>query len=464
MPVRYLMNAVLVALLFVGLSFLTQNVLSTYQNKVLLTVGINIILAVSLNVATGYLGQLPLGHAGFMAVGAYACALFTKSSGLPKGVAFVIGLVLAWVIAGLFGVLIGIPALRLTGDYLAILTLGFGEIIRITLNNIDDVLGFKLFYGAKGLKNIPKYSNFTNVFLCVVITCFLIHAMMKSRHGRAVLAIRDNEIAAESCGIQTTYYKVMAFAFSAAFAGLAGGLYACYIGVLNPSTFGFMKSIEILVMVVLGGMGSMLGSILSATVLTILPEATRSFDSYRMVVYSLGLAFCYRSINLKSLWKIIVDSAKMSGMVVFLVGVSNILGWVMAFLQIPDAVAAALLSLTSNKYIILLIMNVILLVSGTFMDVTPAILIFTPLFLPICQSFGMSTIQFGLILVYNLCIGNITPPVGNALFVGIKVGRTTLAKVMPYMLMYYAAIILGLLLVTYIPAVSMVLPQVTGLV
>ena len=177
----------------------------------------------------------------------------------------------------------------LTGDYLAILTLGFGEIIRITLNNIDDVLGFKLFYGAKGLKNIPKYSNFTNVFLCVVITCFLIHAMMKSRHGRAVLAIRDNEIAAESCGIQTTYYKVMAFAFSAAFAGLAGGLYACYLGVLDPSTFGFMKSIEILVMVVLGGMGSMLGSILSATVLTILPEATRSFESYRMVVYSLVL-------------------------------------------------------------------------------------------------------------------------------------------------------------------------------
>ena len=143
MPVRYLMNAVLVALLFVGLSFLTQNVLSTYQNKVLLTVGINIILAVSLNVATGYLGQLPLGHAGFMAVGAYTCALFTKYSNLPSGVAFVVGLVLACIVAGLFGVLIGIPALRLTGDYLAILTLGFGEIIRITLNNIDDVLGFK---------------------------------------------------------------------------------------------------------------------------------------------------------------------------------------------------------------------------------------------------------------------------------------------------------------------------------
>ena len=146
MPVRYLMNAVLVALLFVGLAYLTQIVLSTYQYKVLLTVGINIILAVALNVATGYLGLLPLGHAGFMAVGAYACALFTKSSGLPKGVAFAIGLVLAWVIAGLFGVLIGIPALRLTGDYLAILTLGFGVIIRITLNSNDGGLGIKMFY------------------------------------------------------------------------------------------------------------------------------------------------------------------------------------------------------------------------------------------------------------------------------------------------------------------------------
>ena len=294
MPVRYLMNAVLVALLFVGLSFLTQNVLSTYQNKVLLTVGINIILAVSLNVATGYLGQLPLGHAGFMAVGAYTCALFTKYSNLPKGAAFVIGLALAWVMAGLFGVLIGIPALRLTGDYLAILTLGFGEIIRITLNNIDDVLGFKLFYGAKGLKNIPKYSNYWNVFLCVVITCFLIHAMMKSRHGRAVLAIRDNEIAAESCGIQTTYYKVMAFAFSAAFAGLAGGLYACYLGVLDPSTFGFMKSIEILVMVVLGGMGSLTGSIISATLITYINfllqnKLSGDLAALRLLVYALIL-------------------------------------------------------------------------------------------------------------------------------------------------------------------------------
>ena len=182
------------------------------------------------------------------------------------------------------------------------------------------------------------------------------------------------------------------------------------------------------------------------------------------VVYALILGVCYRNITLKSFWNIVVDSAKMSGMVVFLIGVSNILGWVMSFNQIPQAVSAALLGLTENKYLILLIMNVILLVAGTFMDVTPAILIFTPLFLPIVKTFGMHPVHFGLILVYNLCIGNITPPVGNTLFVSIKVGRTTLAKTIPYMLWYYAAILVGLLLVTYLPVLSMGLPGLAGLV
>ncbi len=270
MPVRYLINLALVLLLFGGISFLVNGVLTTYYTKVLMLVGINGILAVSLNVASGYLGRLPLGLR-------------------PAGVRVAVGRALAGVIAGIFGVLIGVPALRLTGDYLAILTLGFGEIIRIVLNNIDSLLGIELFYGAKGLKNIPKYTDYISVFLCVVIACFAIHTVMKSRHGRAILSIRDNEIAAESCGIPTTYYKVMGFTLSAFFAGVAGGLYAGYLGVLSPSNFGFMKSIEILVMVVLGGMGSMLGSVLSATVLTILPEALRQFSDYRMVVYSLVL-------------------------------------------------------------------------------------------------------------------------------------------------------------------------------
>ena len=204
-----------------------------------------------------------------------------------------------------------------------------------------------------------------------------------------------------------------------------------------------------LIVVVIGGI---VGGIFTATE-----------GSAIAVVYALVLGIFYRNITVKSFWKIVVDSAKMSGMVVFLIGVSNILGWVMAFLQSPQAVSAALLGLTDNYIIILLIMNVILLIAGTFMDVTPAILIFTPLFLPIVKSFGMNPIHFGLILVYNLCIGNITPPVGNTLFVAIKVGDSTLAKTIPYMLWYYAAILLGLMLVTYVPFLSMGLPMIAGL-
>ena len=181
------------------------------------------------------------------------------------------------------------------------------------------------------------------------------------------------------------------------------------------------------------------------------------------VVYALILGICYKNITWQSFWKILVDSGKMSGMIIFLVGVSNIMGWVMAFTQIPQTIAALLLGITDNPIIILLIMNIILLIAGTFMDVTPAILIFTPLFLPIVQTFGMNPIQFGLILVYNLCIGNITPPVGNTLFVGIKVGNTTLSKIMPYMLLYYIAILVGLLLVTYVPAITLGLPSLAGM-
>ena len=182
------------------------------------------------------------------------------------------------------------------------------------------------------------------------------------------------------------------------------------------------------------------------------------------VVYSLILGLLYRNLNFKKIINILVESAKMSAIVVFLIGVSNILSWVMAFTGIPQMIGESLLSITTNPIIILLIMNVILLISGTFMDVTPAILIFTPLFLPIVQEFGIHPVQFGLIIVYNLCIGNITPPVGNTLFVAIKIGDTTLAKVMPYMLRYYALILIGLLLVTYVPAISLGLPQAAGLI
>ena len=295
MPARYGINALLLAAFFT-VAALVSGGMSDFYSGMLVVAGINIILTVSLNVATGYLGQLPLGHAGFMAVGAYAGGIFMKAvdigslSGAGYYVLLAAALLLSGIVAAVFGIIIGVPALRLRGDYLAIITLGFGEIIRVVITNIDSVLGFKFTYGASGLKRIPKVSSLMLVLVCVVLTCLVIHMVMKSRHGRAILSIREDEIASESCGIKTTYYKVMAFTLSAFAAGVAGCLYAGYLGSLYPNTFGFMKSIEILVMVVLGGMGSMLGSILSATVLTILPELLRStFSEYRMVAYALVL-------------------------------------------------------------------------------------------------------------------------------------------------------------------------------
>ena len=218
---------------------------------------------------------------------------------------------------------------------------------------------------------------------------------------------------------------------------------------LGKATLAAIPSLSLIIVVI----GGIVGGIFTATE-----------GSAIAVVYALILGICYKNITLKKFWEITVDSAKMSGMIVFLIGVSNIMGWVMAFTQIPQAVADALLGLTNNFYVILLIMNLILLIAGIFMDVTPAILIFTPLFLPIVTQFGMNPVHFGLVLVYNLCIGNITPPVGNTLFVGIKIGRTTLGKVMPYMLMYYVAILIGLMLVTYVPFVSLGLPMAAGLI
>jgi len=307
--VSYIINTVLIALLLsVGhlvmrgkadgqmLSSLSGG-LSRAQMSVILQSGIYMIMAVSLNISTGYLGQLPLGHAGFMAVGGYAAALFWKSGVFVPGMStpmtilmFAAGILIAGITAAVFGIMIGIPALRLKGDYLAIITLGFGEIIRVVITNLSDITG-----GAAGLKRIPKSadlvqnSSFLLVYICLALTCIAIHTMMKSRHGRAILSIRGNEIAAESCGINTTYYKVMAFAFSAFFAGVAGALYATNQAILVPKNFGFMDSINILVMVVLGGMGSMLGSMISAAILTALPLAMQSFNEYRMIIYPILL-------------------------------------------------------------------------------------------------------------------------------------------------------------------------------
>ena len=285
-PYAYIINTVvLAAILVLGNMLFSGGALNRATKSVILQCGVYSIMAVSLNICTGYLGQLPLGHAGFMAVGAYAGALFWKAvPGLPTPVAIVCGILVAGLAASLFGVIIGVPALRLKGDYLAIITLGFGEIIRIAIINLPDITG-----GTPGLLNVPKYTHFTVTFLCLVVCCFVVHNLMHSRHGRAILAIRDNEIAADCCGINLTAYKVFAFALSAFFAGVAGAVYAGLQGSLFPKSFDFMASINVLVMVVLGGMGSMTGSIIAATVLTALPLIMQSFNSFRMVVYSLLL-------------------------------------------------------------------------------------------------------------------------------------------------------------------------------
>lgn len=285
-PYKYAINAVLVAvLLVVGTLLYNGGALNRASKALLIYCGIYSMMAVSLNICTGYLGQLPLGHAGFMAVGAYAGSIFWKATiAWPTGMSIIVGLLIAGICAAVCGVIIGIPALRLKGDYLAIITLGFGEIIRIIIINLKSITG-----GTPGLLNIPKHSSFLVTYACLVITIYVVHTVMHSRHGRAILSIRGNEIAAECCGINLTTYKVFAFALSAFFAGVAGAVYGGFQTSLFPASFDFMASINILVMVVLGGMGSMTGAVIAATVLTALPSLMQAFSNYRMVIYSLLL-------------------------------------------------------------------------------------------------------------------------------------------------------------------------------
>lgn len=285
--VYYLINTVLVLLLFFGLLILSKTgVISRTNTGIITLICINIILAVSLNLVTGILGQLVLGHAGFMLIGAYTSALFTMNVGLDLKIAFPISLILAGLMAAVFGVIIGIPALRLKGDYLAIITLGFGEIIRVIANNLKITNGAM---GLSGYQTLNRFETFIYAFLVSALVVFLMFTFGRSRHGRAVIAIREDEIAAESMGINTTYYKLFTFVLAAFMAGVAGGIFAQQIGIIDPSKFDFNKSVEILIMVVLGGMGSITGSVISATVLTWLPEQLRDFSQYRLLVYSIIL-------------------------------------------------------------------------------------------------------------------------------------------------------------------------------
>ena len=291
----YTLNISALVILYVFLSLLiSTGSINNYVSGVIITIGIAVIMAVSLNLTTGLLGQLALGHAGFMSIGGYTAALITKAmTETSFALSLPIALIAGGLMAALFGLIIGMPALRLKGDYLAIITLGFGEIIRVVIENLSFT------GGASGLSRITRMSRafssdtnvsgaiqFSIVFWVMVIIIASIYTLGRSRHGRAIISIRENEVAAEATGIPTTYYKLFAFTLAAFFAGIAGGLYAHQIGMLSPKTFGFNKSIEYLVMVVLGGMGSITGSIISSAVLVALPEFLRGFSEWRLVIYS----------------------------------------------------------------------------------------------------------------------------------------------------------------------------------
>ena len=265
-----------------------------YYLDVLTGVGISIILAVSLNLVNGYTGQFSLGHAGFMSVGAYVSAgitlnlaprLFGEDGGTTaqQGWLFLAALLMGGLGSALAGLIVGIPSLRLKGDYLALVTLGFGEIIRVIFQNVD-ALG-----GALGLNGIPAYTDVFWVFTFVAVTVFTVTCLVNSTYGRGFLATHDDEIAAQAVGLNTTRYKIVAFVIGAFFAGIAGGLYGHFKLTITPAGFDFTKSIEIVVMVILGGMGNTPGVILAAILLTVLPEVLRSVDQYRMILYSLLL-------------------------------------------------------------------------------------------------------------------------------------------------------------------------------
>ena len=288
----------------VGKILIDQGIIDSYLQLNLTLVGINIILAISLNLITGFTGQFTLGHAAFMVIGAYTSAIITAKLDLP----FIVAIIAAGLVASIAGILIGIPTLRLKGDYLAIATLGFGEIVRILALNFDFI------GGALGFNDIPQYTNWTWIFMMTVATVVLISNFINSSHGRACISIRENEIAAEAMGVNTTYYKVLAFAIGAFFAGTAGALYANYFYFIKPDSFGFMKSVDILVIVVFGGMGSIPGSIVGAIALSIISTFLQSIPDLRMVIYAviLFIIMVYKPTGLlgKSEFKVLKKGAK----------------------------------------------------------------------------------------------------------------------------------------------------------
>ncbi|HYM60599.1 MAG TPA: branched-chain amino acid ABC transporter permease [Thermoanaerobaculia bacterium] len=322
--------AVLVALSYALPALPIQGM--AYYFRIIILIGINIVLAVSLNIINGHAGQFSLGHAGFMAVGGYLSAFVTYFyanpflDALPAGpqkvvlqnVFFFGALILGGLSAAIAGYMVGLPSLRLRGDYLAIVTLGFGEMIRVVFLNIDKT------GGARGFSGVPSWTNFFWVYFFAMATVVVSLRLVRSSVGRAFLAVREDEIAAEAMGVNTTRYKVKAFVIGSFFAGIAGGLTAHYLAYLNPDMFKFILSFEIIMMVVLGGLGSISGSILAAIILTFLPEGLRAVKNWfelkndpRMVIYSIALIVLMRTrpqglFGRRELWEIVARWRKVA--------------------------------------------------------------------------------------------------------------------------------------------------------
>ncbi|MEN3087890.1 branched-chain amino acid ABC transporter permease [Lacticaseibacillus paracasei] len=256
-------------------------VINGFIENALVTIGINIILAVGLNLIIGFSGQFSLGHAGFMAIGAYATAIITQNISTPLG--FYLAMLVGMIVAIIAALIVGIPTLRLRGDYLAIATMGAAEIIRVIINNL------KITNGPAGMFNIPPLASWPTVYILMCVTTVIVVNFIHSRAGRAVMAIRDDDIAAESIGINPTKWQLAAFVLGAATAAIGGSLHASYLQTIAPGDFGIMNSIALLIIVVLGGVGSITGTFVAAVVLGIIDTVLQNFGTLRMVIYALAL-------------------------------------------------------------------------------------------------------------------------------------------------------------------------------
>ena len=287
--VNNLITYAMVALFYIVVTVMinTGNA-SRHLQSLLVPICVNVVLAVSLNLVIGFLGELSLGHAAFMSVGAYTgglLAIYFKNSfpQIPVAVRFPLAMLAGGIVAAIFGAIVCVVVLRLKGDYLAIVTLAFGEILRSVIINLEFT------GGASGLKGVPQNASFTYGIIMVFLVLFVINNLAKSKHGRAIQALRDNTIAATSVGVNATRYKLLVFVIAAFFAGMAGTLYSHNYSILTAGTFDYNKSIEILVMVVLGGIGSIRGSVIAGALIAVIPEMLRSLQDYRMLIYAIVL-------------------------------------------------------------------------------------------------------------------------------------------------------------------------------